>query len=112
MTERWKHHICGWFINGRSNPLHVVKFEDLKSNTLIEVWKIISFFGGEEYLNITTETLGYDNFYRNHTDMFDHFTPDQEKYISEAILTTMVTLAEHYGKLSRIMTILHSYVRT
>ena len=111
MAERWKHHICGWLLNGRNNPLHIVKFEDLKENTLVEVVKVVDFYGGTKVpvQNINSK-INYNQFYRNHTDAFNHFTSEQEKYISETIVNTMGMIKEHYKENSAIMTLLHSYV--
>ena len=112
MTDRWKRHICGWLINGYNNPLLIVKYENLKANVSLEMSRIIKFYGmnmSQQYLDSQVQA-GYSRFYRNHTDSFQHYLPEQEDDISKAVSDTVSTLREHYSDNSTIIQILNSYV--
>lgn len=113
MAERWKRHTCGWLINGKNNPLHIVRYEDLKEGTTKEVLKVVQFLGGVNLPdhNITERLKpGYNHFYRNHVDTFFHFTPDQEAYISGVIHTTISNLRNHFSNDSLIIKYLSLYI--
>lgn len=113
MTDRWKRHISGWLLNGRNNPLHMVKYENLKINKSLEILNILKFYG-ETNVSLRSIDLklgfGYNKFYRNHTDSFDHYTSDQERYISNTVINTINILKEHYDTNSVVIQILNSYV--
>lgn len=113
MTDRWKRHICGWLINGYNNPIHIIAYESLKANKSYEMFKALEFLGGKklslEYIS-SKISLDYNKFYRNHTDSFEHYSPDQEKYISQIVLDTINLLKVHYHYKSRIFEILNSYI--
>ena len=109
MTARWKQHTCGWLLNGRNDPLHIVQYEKLKENAALELSKIISFCG----IKLSEQSrinIGYNLFFRNHTDKFLHFTAEQERYIADTIRTTVNILSRHYGTDSYIIEILKSYI--
>lgn len=38
---------------------------------------------------------GYNDFYRNHKDDFEHFTPEQERLIHQTVKETINLLAEN-----------------
>lgn len=112
MTDRWKRHVCGWLLNGRNNPLHLVKFEKLQDDTLKEMSRVISFYGGTKMSNqglSATISVGFNRFHRNHTDSFDHFTVAQETYVVTAIEEVIRILTGHYYEDSEIIEILRSY---
>jgi hypothetical protein len=112
MMDRWKRHLCGWLYNGKNNPLHIVKFEELKTNTIIEMSKIVSFYGGTRMSNAMIASIkdGYNVFRRNHTDTFHHFTAAQEEYVVNTIQKVIDTLERHYNHDSSIINILRSYL--
>ena len=113
MSDRWKYHVCGWLLNGRNNPIHIVKFEDMQNDVLLEMSKIILFFGGTKMSEQDIASrikAGYNQFYRNHTDTFNHFTPNQENYVINTIKETIDTLSTHYGPNSLVSKVLKSYV--
>lgn len=112
MTDRWKRHVRGWLLNGRNNPLCVVKFEELQENTLKEMLRILSFYGGGKMKNhemAAKINAGYNSFHRNHTDTFRHFTAAQESYVVNAIQDVMDELRRHYTLESHVIKILQSY---
>ena len=97
-TERWKAHVSGWVISGRSNPFLIVRYEDLKQNTVREVLRMVEFLG---FKGLFTEASiqdklgdGYNGFYRNHQDNFEHFTSDQKALIEKTVRETVSLLAE------------------
>lgn len=111
MTDRWKRHVCGWLINGRNNLLCIIKYEDLKDNIITEMLRLTEFFGGVKMPNASRINIGYNKFYRNHSDVFCHYTSNQERYISETVQDTIKILRRHdYDDNSHIITILNSYV--
>ena len=93
-AARWPMHITSWIVNGRNNPFHMVRYEDLKSNTTREVQKLLKFLGApysEQEINRRLKA-GFNDFYRNHHDDFRHFTPEQERFITGLVNQTIVTL--------------------
>ena len=95
-------HITTWIVNGRNNPFHVVRYEDLKTNTIGEVQKLLKFLGvpySEQEINGRLQA-GFNDFYRNHHDDFRHFTPEQERFVSGLVNQTIATL-KVYGLDSR-----------
>ena len=93
--SRWQRHIVGWLTTGSKNPLHIVVFEDLKSNLLEEMPKIMDF------LNVTHNNKSvlrmklkedYTTFYRRHRDDFEHFTLAQKEFLTNIVNETILTL--------------------
>lgn len=113
MTVRWKRHICGWLMNGRNNPLHLVKYANLKISAKTELMRIMKFYSRIEMpvpYDLAQIDLGYNNFYRNHTDSFHHYTSEQDSYISETVQDTINILRQHYDANSPIIELLLSYL--
>lgn len=112
MTARWKQHICGWLLNGRNDPLHLVKYEKLKENVVLELLKIIKFYRIKllERDIVSRINVGYNLFFRNHTDTFLHFTEEQDRYLGDTIKATVNILSTHYSADSLIIEILKSYI--
>lgn len=111
MTARWKQHTCGWLLNGQNDPLHLVKYEKLKENVVLELSKI-SFYGTKilEQDIASRISIGYNLFFRNHIDTFLHFTAEQERYLADTIKATVNILSRHYSADSLIIEILKSYI--
>ena len=75
----------------------VVRYEDLKIDTLNEVKKILDFlhfpYKEEEVAEKLNE--GFNDFYRNHTDTFEHFTPEQNLFIRSLVNESIVFLEKY-----------------
>lgn len=70
-------------------PVLVVKYEDLQSNATNEVLRMLKFLGVDYRSGQVATILKSDNFsqyYRNHTDNFEYYTPGQKVAINAAIL--------------------------
>ena len=73
-----------------NHPVYIVKFEDLKADTVREMKRVTDFLGfsySEQEVSQRLEA-GYSKFYRNHTTNYSHFTSEQEQYIRDAVTTT------------------------
>lgn len=74
--------------NTKQHPVLVVRYEDLKADTLGEVVRMTSFLGLD---NIPRDMLlarvkrDFTRFRRNHTSSFEHFTDAQKHYINGII---------------------------
>ena len=96
--DRWKSHISGWIISGRYNPFLIVRYEDLEQNTVKEVFRMVEFLGFKDLF--TEDSIrnklgnGYNSFYRNHQDDFEHFTGEQKALIKRTVEETVRLLAE------------------
>ena len=97
--ERWKSHISGWIVDGKFNPFLVIKYEDVKNNLAKEVLKMVKFLGFQDLFtegSIQAKLReGYNSFYRNHEDNFEHFTTQQSQLISITVTETMQLLADN-----------------
>ena len=73
-----------------SRPIHVLKFEDLKADTVGEMKKLTDFLGFSFTEKEVADRLevGFSKFYRNHTAEFSHFTPVQESYVTNVVNRT------------------------
>ena len=91
--------MSGWIINGRYNPFHIVRYEDLKLNPTKEVLKMAAYLGFKDVISEMGIQArvgeGYNSFYRNHQDGFEHFTHQQEELIGTTINETIAMLAEY-----------------
>ena len=94
----WKSHTSRWIINGKDNPFLIVRYEDLKQNTIKEVLRMVEFLGFKDLF--TEDSIqdklgnGYNSFYRNHQDDFEHFTADQKALIRRTVEETAQLLAK------------------
>ena len=78
-------------------PVHILQFEDLKSDTARELKKVADFLGFSYSLEEVTTRLqaGFTKFYRNHTAQFSHFTAGQEQYIHDVVYRTSQVMREN-----------------
>ena len=89
--------MSGWIIAAKDNPFLVVRYEDLKSNTIKEMKKVVDFLG---FSHISEADIadklgeGYNNFYRNHTDSFAHFTDEQKAVVRQQVKEAIKILKE------------------
>ncbi len=95
---RWLRQIGGWLTLAKDYPILVVRYEDLKADTLGQVERMLDFLG----VPYTEEEIkrrlgeGFPTFYRNHTDSFEHFTPYQRVFI-EDVVDEAVSVLKRYG---------------
>ena len=97
--QRWGYQIklAGKICRNKSYPILVVRYEDIKADTLVQVRRILDFLEFNYMEQKLTERIreGYSSFYRNHTDNFEHFTPQQNAFIN--------------AELNKIVSVLHTY---
>ena len=90
--ERWKKTILMWY--GSAHTLHypilVVRYEDLKQDSLGQVLRMLNFLN-VEYDKAEVERRlqnGFSAVHRNHTYDYDHYTEDQKMYMRSMLQST------------------------
>ena len=85
-------------IKSKGKPVLVVRYEDLKRNAIAEVKKILGFL---RFVQVPEQEIesrllsGFQNFYRNHTDLFDHYTQEQKTYVNTVIRRVEEQINQH-----------------
>ena len=99
MGERWKKTIVEWFIKSVnfSHPIMVVRYEDIKEDRIGQVERMLKFL---EYPFDKTELevklhREFEAFKRPHKEEFEHYTPEQKKYVNTILLDTIKILTQH-----------------
>ena len=90
----WKDLIDNWYISG--HPALVVKYNDLKSNALREIKRMLDFlnfpYTDEEVSKKMAKT--FDTFHRSSHAEFEHYTPEQRANINRVLQETVELLKE------------------
>ena len=93
---RWQNMIKDWVVAHKNHPVFVVKYEDLKRDTVLQVTRILKFlkfpYVEEVHRRITD---GFNSFHRSHKAEFDHYTPIQRWHILRAVNSTIHLLSRH-----------------
>lgn len=87
-TENWEQMVNHLVIKSFSQPVLVVRYEDVKEDAVREVKKMLEFLKFTDISDKDVETrlkTDFQNFYRNHTYSFDHYTSEQKQYVNNAI---------------------------
>lgn len=96
---RWQKTIVEWFVKSVnfSHPIMVVRYEDIKEDHVTQVERMLNFLEFpfdktelEEKLN-----RGFETFKRPHREEFEHYTPEQKKYVNTMLLDTIKILTQH-----------------
>ena len=93
--HKWQTHFTSWIITSKNHPILVVRYEDLKDNTLGEMERMLDFLG----FAYTREELarrlekGYTAFKRTNHGNFEHYTQEQKKYIQKLVRGAVETLS-------------------
>ena len=95
--EKWKARIKNWVLDSiNSHPVHIVRYENMRSNTTSEVAKMLSFL----HIPFNKVTLAdklqndFTTFKRKHTsDNFEHLSSSQKQHIKSVLIDT-IELAE------------------
>ena len=87
LAVKWKMMIYNNLLSHRHQPVLAVMYEDLKTNTVAEVLRMLNFLQFPYLREEVEQRLqgGFTNFYRNHTDSFDHFTSEQKLFVNGII---------------------------
>lgn len=75
----------------------MVRYEDLKNNTIMEMKKMIDFLGFSHISEAEVRerlSKGFTSFYRNHRDNFSHYTDEQKDFIHQQVQDTINALRE------------------
>ena len=90
----WESYFEGWVLSGAKRDLLVVKYEDLKIDTLNEVKRMLDFlrvpFSREDLKDQLLKD--FTIFQRNYSKEFEHFTPDQEEYVRQRVESVIALL--------------------
>ena len=97
--ERWKKTVVNWFVKSAnfSRPVMVVRYEDLKVDHVMQVERMLTFLEfpfDKNELKVKMND-GYDAFRRPHKNEFEHYTPEQKKYVNTMLLDTIKILTHH-----------------
>ena len=87
--RKWKMIAAENILHSKGHLVLVVLYEQLQANPLREVVRILNFlhypYSPEAVRSAVEE--GFTSFFRNHTDLFPHFTPQQISLVNDAIVT-------------------------
>ena len=90
----WESYFDGWVLSGIKRDLLVVKYEDLKKDTINEAERMLMFlkvpFSREDLKKRLSED--FERFHRPHPKEFEHFTPEQEKHVHERVESVVALL--------------------
>ena len=87
--KEWRTRLQQWVIDQNTHPVHVMRYEDLKQDTVIEIEKTLTFLNMSYDSNTLKKQLseGYSEFWRPHSsDTFEHFSDDQKKFMMSVLL--------------------------
>lgn len=95
--QQWEDMVNHLLVNvSDSNPVLLVKYEDLKKDLYQEVERMLMFLD-VQVRNDWKDRLknGFHAFHRNHTYTFDHYTIEQKIYMNEVINRVSKQLQHH-----------------
>ena len=98
---RWKKTIDKWFLDLHSlgHPVMVVRYEDLKRDTIKEVKRMLEFLKftyDEQSLSKRLAEKASESFHRNHTNNnFEYYTTEQRRYINSLLQETIQLLKQY-----------------
>ena len=83
----WERTINGWIVNNHRHPLLVVKYENLKKNTALELKRMLDFLQVPYSTSRLGEVVGrgYSAYKRKHQEEFDHYTTDQRNVLRNVV---------------------------
>lgn len=84
---RWRLMIINYLIEPQHHPILVIYYEDLKRNVMKEMKRMLNFLEIPYSTNNMQKIImsGFDQFHRNHSDEFEHYTADQKQLINGVI---------------------------
>lgn len=95
--RRWLDQVVSWLALAKTHPILVVRYEDIKDDTLGQVKRMLDFLMFHYTEGTVRRQLedGYTNFYRNHTATFEHYTSDQRVFVNSLIHEAAFRLKQH-----------------
>ena len=97
----WQNYFYNWLLNNVSKPILVVRFEDLKTDLIGQMKRMLDFvqlpYMEDDLRSRLSE--GFDKFQRIHDgEDFKHFTAQQREFVKSVVLDTIKTLRLHGQK--------------
>ena len=86
---RWKGMMMNLVVKVGRRPVLLVKYEDLQANATKEVLRMLEFLRiphTPDQVAAILKEREFTRYYRNHTDDFEHYTPEQKKSFNTAII--------------------------
>ena len=96
--ELWQKYFSNWILNRECRPVLVVRFEDLKTDLIGQVKRMLDFvkFPYMEDELRTRLAEGFTKFRRVHgAEHFKHFATNQQMLIRSAVVDTIKMLQKH-----------------
>ena len=87
--------ITNFIVKAGRRPVLLVRYEDLMANTTGELLRMLEFLGMPySPMEVTTavNSSKFTQFYRNHSDNFEHYTAKQKAVINADIKKTILEL--------------------
>ena len=79
--------MLAWITNNHDHPVLIVKYEDIKNNPQSELRRMLDFvqvpYSSSRLKQVVAR--GYRTYRREHSETFDHYTPDQRDTVRSAI---------------------------
>ena len=85
----WSKRLDKWIIHQDTCPVHVLRYEDLQTNTVAEVEKVLNFVNVTYDPNLVKERLmrGYSEFHRPHRNSsYEHYSLEQKQLLRSAMI--------------------------
>ena len=108
--KSWKEQLQLWVILQDKHPVHILRYEDLKKDTIGELKKVLDFLSVSYNLDFLTKSSGYTEFYRPHKNTdFKHYSKEQKELLRDTLTKAVELTAEHNkSQLLRLEEYLHS----
>ena len=97
---KWTLRLHQWVIDQDTYSVHILRYEDLKNNTVEEVKRVLDFLNVYYNSDTLADVLkeDYSEFHRPHSgDNFEHYSVEQKEWLKHLLLETMEA-AEKAGK--------------
>ena len=98
--NEWSTRLRLWVIDQDTYPIHILRYEDLKRDTVVEVENTLNFLNVSFNVDTLKRRLreDYSEFQRPHSrDDFEHFSPEQKQFL-RSVLLDVNEAAERAGK--------------
>ena len=99
--NKWKQYFVSLMRNGiqMNQPFLITRYEDIKSDTLSEVKKMMNFLNVpvSDQLLKTRMSTGYEKFHRSHPQEFKYYTPEQKLQVVAVVKEVIDMLQKEYN---------------
>ena len=89
--------IVNYVIEPQHHPMLIVYYEDLKRNVVRELKRMLAFLDVSYSVNDLHNMMlsKFDQFHRNHSDEFEHYTKSQKQLINSIISWAIDNVSKH-----------------